>query len=342
MNGIEHRESGQSGPDDVAIAWFARLRSPELDEAERAEFERWIAADPAHAAAFAEVEALWQDLGQVEDRGAASVTPIRPETGGETNGRRVSPDWRWLTAAAALVLAVGGILFFAREGGGPELQTFASGATQPLTVHLEDGSSIYLFENSSITVAMNDSARDVSLERGAGVFDVAHDPARGFTVRTTHGIVKVVGTVFDVHTDPDQSTITVISGAVIVGFEEDRGGPEFTLEVGSRASYSRTGKTAVSHGAAPTLKFVRTATDQLVFEDIELEALVSELNEHFERKLWLGSDELKKLKVSAVLDLTDEDSVLRGIERAIDVKAVAVSGKLVVFNVPGPGEAPDG
>ena len=334
MNGIENSQREQLSRDDTAIAWFARLRSPELSSEEQAEFERWVESDPANAAAFAEIEALWDDLGEVADRSAetavaaiAEPVPIRKR-----------PAFGWLAAAAAIMLALGATAYLTRQSAQLEPQHFSAGMNGPRTVHLEDGSSIYLFKNSAISVVMDDTSRRVQLERGAGVFDVTHDPARGFAVETAHGIVKVVGTVFDVHTSSDQSTIKVISGAVIIGFDENKAGPEFTLNAGVQASYSRNGRTTVSDYDEPTLKFVRTATDQLVFEDVALEAVVSELNEHFKRKLWLGSDDLKRLKVSAVFDLKDEESVLRGIERAIDLEATTVSGNLVVFNAPAAGQ----
>jgi transmembrane sensor len=43
---------------DEASFWHARLGAPDCTDRERAEFERWWLAAPAHARAFAEAEAL--------------------------------------------------------------------------------------------------------------------------------------------------------------------------------------------------------------------------------------------------------------------------------------------
>ena len=324
---IHENDSSPRPQSDQAISWFARLRAADVTGEERAQFERWRNDDPANAAAFSEIESLWNELGQIVDPEETSRKSSRSvRLGGRT---------RWLAIAASLVAAAG-LLLFGIPGKDPaSTRLYSTNNDAPRTVSLTDGSSIYLFKDSAISVRMDDGARRVTLEHGAGIFDVAHEPSRGFFVSTKHGIVRVVGTVFDVHTDSDQSTITVISGTVIVGFDDRQNGPEFTLQDGNRASYSRTGKTeVVARDAAATRNVVLSARNQLIFEDVPLESVVSALNQHFDRKLWLGSDGLKQLKVSAVLDLSDQDSVVRGIEQAFDVEAISVSGNLIVLYPP--------
>jgi len=52
---------------DSAEAWLARLHSPARSPQDEEAFERWRAADPDHAAAFAEVEYLHRNAALLAD-----------------------------------------------------------------------------------------------------------------------------------------------------------------------------------------------------------------------------------------------------------------------------------
>lgn len=45
---------------EQALAWFARLQDSKASQRERAEFADWLAASPAHRAAYDRVAQLWQ------------------------------------------------------------------------------------------------------------------------------------------------------------------------------------------------------------------------------------------------------------------------------------------
>ena len=53
-------DKGPSLAERAAAAWVARLSSSDATEADRRAFEAWHAADPAHATAYAEMDALWE------------------------------------------------------------------------------------------------------------------------------------------------------------------------------------------------------------------------------------------------------------------------------------------
>ena len=321
---------------DTAISWFVRLRNPDITEAERGEFQRWLQTDPANQEAFESVTALWEDLGDVIDRDAARAAPAASLLGslaGRTASLFAGFGLRRLAAGAAAAVLLAMVVFYEHPGSETvPVERYASPISAPKTVELSDGSSIYLYENSAIEVQFSPQQRNVVLKRGACVFDVEHEAGRTFTVSTSHGIVKVVGTVFDVHTDRNQSTVTVLEGTVVVAFDDARDGPQFALQNGNKASYSRTGRmTAITPETRQHTPAITTSKDKLIYEDVALETVVSELNERFQRKIWIGNDRLKDVKVSAVLALDDENAVIKGMERAFDIKALPVSDNLIVF-----------
>src|SRR3546814_6567868 len=46
---------------EQAAEWLVRLDSQDCTEAERAAFESWQAADPMHAVAYRQAQAMWHD-----------------------------------------------------------------------------------------------------------------------------------------------------------------------------------------------------------------------------------------------------------------------------------------
>ena len=52
---------------EQATAWFVRMRSDAVTTADRRAFTDWLTRDPRHAAAYAEAETLWGELGGLPD-----------------------------------------------------------------------------------------------------------------------------------------------------------------------------------------------------------------------------------------------------------------------------------
>ncbi len=89
---------------------------------------------------------------------------------------------------------------------------------QPMTVLLEDGSSVILYKNSRLSIAtdFNLTNRRVSLI-GKGYFEIKRDEERPFHVETKNIITKVLGTSFVVKAyDYTQALVAVNTGVVSV------------------------------------------------------------------------------------------------------------------------------
>lgn len=78
---------------DQAASWWARLRSPDCADVERAAFAAWLTEDTAHRRAYDAAESLWNDLGKL----IPASHPLRQEARaflesqrkkGSANGKR--------------------------------------------------------------------------------------------------------------------------------------------------------------------------------------------------------------------------------------------------------------
>lgn len=215
---------GQGGVKDQAEAWLAYLYSGAATGAGRRRFSQWLRESPAHAAAYAEVEQLWRDLGV-----AAGATGTIGDAAGRGHGTTRSeaaplahPDTQAaprrrpraaFAAAATLVLAfaVGWFLFY-----DPDATRYATAVGEIETVELADGSQVTLSGASAIVAHITEQARRVELTEGRAYFDVVPDEQRDFRVRAAATEIRVVGTQFDVNKSPDGVKVSVAEGKVQV------------------------------------------------------------------------------------------------------------------------------
>lgn len=133
---------------------------------------------------------------------------------------------------------------------------------------LDDGSSVWLSPNSSLTVSSILFAnRNVALD-GKGFFDVARNEKHPFVIATDDVDIKVLGTSFTVDTKEDM--VSVASGTVMVTSDVSK--EEVIITKGDKVSLidGMLQKSAVEEGDLnwmnPTLSFDNAPLDQVIKE----------------------------------------------------------------------------
>lgn len=133
-------------------------------------------------------------------------------------------SWRYGAAAAAAVvlLAVGVSRFLGTSVPAPAFgaREFVTGAEEQATVVLTDGSVVRLASNSRLRLSDADAARHLSLH-GRAYFAVAPDDSRPFTVETTSGNVRALGTRFAVDASAENLRLVVIEGQVALSAPDE-------------------------------------------------------------------------------------------------------------------------
>jgi transmembrane sensor len=182
-----------------AIDWMVRQRAP--DFADWDGLTQWLAASPAHAAAFHGALALDEDLGALPRAQAVVATPRRLGL-----GRRA-----WLGGAvAAMLVGVVGWSTIDRGSGSVVVETRPG---ERRTVVLPGGVRIAV-DGGTRVVLDADDPRYARLDHGQAMFDVAHDAAHPFVVEV-HGTRLVdLGTRFDVVRRAGSTAVAVAEGAV--------------------------------------------------------------------------------------------------------------------------------
>jgi transmembrane sensor len=299
-----------------AADWFARLQGG-ADAEDRAAFARWRDADPAHAAAFARVAALW---GDADLAAALFATAAKPRHAPPLRLRRFA------MAAAALLALWGGVTL---TGLDVDLQADHSApAGLPQRVALADGSVLLLDAGAAVRIDYSIEQRAVTLLRGRVFAAVQPDPARPFRIRSGDVTAQALGTGYSMAAAGDGVTVAVQHGRVAVTrVMAGRGAQSLaTLTAGEAVALGGDGAAPVPAAAG---SFAWTE-NRLAFTDRPLGAVLAELDRYWPGLIWLRADDLADLRVSGSYRLDDPPAVVAALAAATGARVTPYGGRLLV------------
>lgn len=310
---------------EEALRWFVRLNSGDATAADRAAFDRWLVADPAHAGMYAALSGIWFELDNLPD------PRIDAERAHPAGIRAAAwPRRRFLVGGGALAATALAALMI---GPLPGLiaSDYVTGTGELRTIMLDDGSRLELDAQSALTVSYSGTQRRLRLEKGRAAFVVAPDSERPFVVAAANGTVTALGTEFVMRRDADRVTVSVLESAVRVAASGATGSGFGSIDVaaGRRVTYDTGGIGAVGEIAADSDTAWRRG--RLVFEDRPLQQVVADLNRYRRGAVFIVDADLMKLRVSGIFDIRNPDGVLRAIEQTLPVRSIELTPFLVLL-----------
>ncbi|WP_081375456.1 FecR family protein [Pseudomonas chlororaphis] len=289
----------------VAHAWVIRLTSGDAQPADIAAARAWCEQAPAHQQAFVEARRLWQLGGQL-----AAPQARRPS-------RR-----HWALASAAVLLLGLGVLLVRQNAWDADYRT-AQGEQQQ--IQLADGSRITLDADSALDVQLTPNARQIVLRKGEALFDVAHDPARPFSVQAGEVRATALGTVYAVRREGPQAQVIVARGRVAVSDAAS----QVVLQAGEAVARQAAGLGA-KH-PVDTDNALAWRHGRLVFDQAPLAQVLEQLERYRPGFMLIGDDRLRELKVSGTFQLDRLDEGLATLEQVFPLKIQHYTGYLTVF-----------
>lgn len=295
-----------------ASAWFSRLNTRSVSSATLEGFRAWR-QNPLNRDAYAEVERAWRKMGALQ--GDALITAAiskAPAANRTTTREALLRHWREI-AVACTVFSICAALAL-----GDTFNTWAFGKTyateigEQRLVQLSDGSHIRLDTNTKVRVKLTASRRNVELEQGQAMFDVAHDVSRPFIVSAANTDIRAVGTTFGVRREGGRVRVALVTGVVEVSNHQkvDR--------VVTRVAM-RSGEQLIADGAIekPTPLDLTTATSwtdgRVLFHAIPLGQAIREMNRYSRRRIILSSPGLGGETVSGAFDTTNVDGFIAAV-----------------------------
>ena len=319
-----------------AAAWYARLQAPDCTPADREEFARWCAVDPAHAAAYAtarDMAARLTRLAHSDPRLRALADQALAASSVDSAPRRVRRHLGVAAALAASVVAVFGAASMLGTAPQPAaVATVSRVATTDMTrmLTLEDGSVVHVDVGSEIEIHFAARERRVVLQHGRAMFDVAHDTSRPFSVVAGGSRVTAVGTRFQVERSASQLSVTLAEGIVTVDSEPGSParterlvpGEELTISAGSSEWLKRT----VDARAATSW-----SSGRLVFREARLEDALEQVNRYAATKVRIADPSLADLHVSGNFVTGDSEAAVAAFAAVLPLEIAGDGGELLLF-----------
>lgn len=314
----------------------------------------WIQTAPAHARRLEGLRTLlaadgapaW-DVDRMWERVRAETLDAGRQRPGPLLHRRraarfdTRSPWRALLAASAVMGLVGTGVWLDRRHTTPNEPpppdvVYATRKGQSATVQLSDGSRVQLAPQSrlSIPAVFGGTVRELRLD-GEAVFDVRHDAARPFRVRTRNAVTEDIGTRFGIRAYGDDPKVTVVvaEGAVTLG-NGHRGGSRtgaegVLLRRGDRATLDAGGMVELTHGAAVEQALSWTH-GRLVFTKERLPNVLAAIGRWYDLEIVVADPELAKHPVTAEFSSQSPEEMLDALALAVEAR-VERSGRHAVL-----------
>lgn len=318
-------QSDQPSVDDIATAWFVRLRDDNVNNGDRAKFEAWLDADAAHAKAYSELERLWEGLELIDRENAgldeavlAQQAVAQKATLGHKGVLRL--------AAAASVMLFAGIGAYNLAGPSP-FADHRTGTGEQLEIALQDGSTVHLNTATSLSVDFTEGSRRITLHGGEAYFEVTGNPDRPFVVETDRGDIEALGTAFSVQDLEDRMSVIVVESQVEVTAVD---GASVILGDGQGVRVTDAGLQALSTDHDDALAWLQ---GRMVFESRPLGDVLEELDRYRRGTIVVLDDITRAMPVTGSFSVHDTDETLDTIEQALPIKVRRMSGFLVLVGV---------
>ena len=295
--------------DDVPWETLAAFLAGELSESERAQVESWIASDSRHEELLALLRGVWDTSAANRRRynveeALGRIKQTTPSRWSSREPPRTERQFVWATGARPLVrvLLAASIVAFLFGGwwatsrfvarlpadGSLQIATreYRTPRGQRLAFKLADGSSVLLGPASVLRVdsTYGLGGRLVELT-GEAYFEVTHDIARPFVVRTTWAVARDLGTRFIVRAFAEEAVTDVVVAegklALDARAPERPSRDSLVLEPGHRGRVTRKGE--LVHTPQVNLdSYLAWTEGRLVFRDTPLPEALRQLGRWYD------------------------------------------------------------
>lgn len=317
-----------------AIQWLIAQNSGTWSATDQRALDEWLVADGEHQQQYLQMQKLWghMDVYKTQDfpqrQAAQDYQPtIRSDNlvqfPGLTASEIVTRPYpkretsHWLKtgfAVAASIMLVLGIQTYRQTG----IEHYRTAKGEQKTIFLADGSQILLNTDSELTVELQMFRRKVQLAKGEALFIVKHNPVRPFEVAAGNGMIRDIGTRFDIYTQANQVDVAVLEGEVDIVTHQEQS--PVALSAGQAASYDQQGKVRPK---SITNQQAITAWEQgkLIFIEQPLEDVLNQITRYHAVEFQIADPKLRSIKISGSFKTSNLQLLLETLEAGFPIKA---------------------
>lgn len=303
----------------AAAQWYARLHSGIASDVDRAGWNDWLAADPAHRQAWQRMAAVGEQLASVPGNLAAPAL------------RGVERSRRELLRSVVLLASAGslGWLGWRSDASQQLLADYRTRVGERRQFRLADGSSLLLNTDTSVNLRFDGRQRLLQLLSGEILVSTAVDPLqRPFKVMTRHAEVLALGTRFIVRAGEAGGEVAVLEKAVqVTAFG---GGSSVRLEAGQSLGFSQGAVGAVRRNDASVGAWQQGS---IIAINRPLGELLTELS-RYRPGVVRCDPAIAQLKVSGAFPIDDTDLALSALESGFSLQVRRFSRYWVNVSAP--------
>lgn len=347
MNPSPRVPTEPDGIDSDAMDWLVRRHGGGFDARDEAAFQAWLAADAAHARAYARQKVEWTALDRLPADGLELLRAnLRRDLAAETAASRsratrpAQPARRrfWVpafsAAAVALVAGAGGFMAWQQWQAQPVFaQSFGTPRGQQLDVRLPDDSQMRLDTATRVEVTYYRQRREVKLTEGQVVFHVHGDATRPFDVWAGPLRITVVGTRFSVRHTPglpgDQGVRVAVEEGRVRVQRVDAATPDggaFYLGAGQQSGSDAAG-VPVPVAPVSTAGIAPWRDNRVSFDNARLDQVLAELARYGDTGLLVRDPSVAALRVTGTFNPTRPDSFAAVLPQAAPVRLRDIGGE---------------
>jgi transmembrane sensor len=236
------------------------------------------------------------------------------------------------SAAAAVVVAVGAMLYFNHAG-------VATGVGEQRSMTLEDGSRILLNTSTRLVVRYDEKIRRIELVKGEAQFDVMKNAQRPFVVTAGEREVTALGTSFDVRRDGHQISVTLVEGKVTVAPVVQS--TDAVVPVQAKVEVLHPGqRLTFTAGRAPRMdqpqmeKVTAWQRGQISLDDLSLADAVAEMNRYSTVQLQIEQPAAAALHVSGIFRVGDSLSFAHAVAQTYGLTVLEQGREILLNGIP--------
>lgn len=186
-----------------------------------------------------------------------------------------------------------------RKSAGTDMNTIKTPSGKFFTLLLPDGTIVKLNARSTFSFPSQFAAnkREVYL-KGEAYFNVHHDPAHPFVVKTDYFEAKAIGTSFDVRSyDANHANVTLVEGKLLVG--NDKQAPTL-IHPNQQTSLNTDGTLSTSN--IDTYQYTEWQSGIFYFDDLTLREILCEMGRWYNVDVEVQNKEALSTKLHFVAD----------------------------------------
>jgi transmembrane sensor len=296
-----------------AADWWSSLA---LGTADPGAFSRWRESDPAHAIAFARVQATWESL----QHHRTDVEAQLLERGSRRRFLRNS-----VAAASVGLIGAAGLLYTSRARAWSHASTAVGEFRR---VSLPDSSLLELNTGTSVSWRCNDRARNFRIERGEMALELT--TGAPITLAVAVATLSLSPGSFNARLGDGHVGLVVLQGRATGTVVRDGVSRSFVVESGQSAEWS-TGLARIAPiTAAARERLTAWRNGSVVFDDEMLASAVAEYNRYLSRKIVVADPVLATMRVGGRFATSDPTAFLHAVSVALNADIRRDAGSIQI------------